>query len=115
MTSPSPRVKAGIAAVAVVVVVLILIGVVAVVDNQAAWGEAEESRADVFRGFAEDLDLDLEAYDRAVADPATAERVEVDVTDGRALGVDSTPTSAISAVSSSSLEVSWWWPGRSGW
>lgn len=61
-------------------------------DNQAAWGEATESQAHVFRGFAEELGLDLVAYDRAVADPATAERVEVDVRDGRALGVDRTPT-----------------------
>ena len=32
------------------------------------------------------------AYDAAVADPATAERVELDFEEGQALGVSSTPT-----------------------
>ena len=61
-------------------------------ETQTEWAEAQESRADVFRGFAEQLGLDMAAYDRAVADPATAERVDLDVNDGQALGVDSTPT-----------------------
>ena len=34
--------------------------------------------ADLFRGFAEEIGLDMAAYDAAVADPATAERVELD-------------------------------------
>ena len=61
-------------------------------ETQAEWGEAQESRADVFRGFAEELGLDLAAYDAAVADPATLARVQSDFNDGRALGVSSTPT-----------------------
>lgn len=61
-------------------------------ETQAEWGEAQESRADLFRGFAEELGLDMAAYDAAVADPATAERVELDFNEGRALGVGSTPT-----------------------
>jgi protein-disulfide isomerase len=40
----------------------------------------------------EALGLDMAAYDAAVADPATAERVELDFNEGRALGVGSTPT-----------------------
>ena len=61
-------------------------------ETQAECGEAQESRADLFRGFAEELGLDMAAYDAAVADPATTERVELDFNEGRALGVDSTPT-----------------------
>ena len=61
-------------------------------ETQAEWGEGQESRADLFRGFAEELGLDMAAYDAAVADPATTERVELDFNEGRALGVDSTPT-----------------------
>ncbi|MCC2030165.1 thioredoxin domain-containing protein [Microbacterium sp. NPDC077644] len=61
-------------------------------ETQAEWGEAQESRADVFRGFAEQLGLDMPAYDKAVADPATTARIDVDFNDGQALGVDSTPT-----------------------
>jgi protein-disulfide isomerase len=61
-------------------------------ETQAEWGESQDSRADVFRGFAKDLGLDLDAYDAAVADPATTERVRSDFDEGRALGVSGTPT-----------------------
>ena len=61
-------------------------------ETQAEWGEAQESRAALFRQFAEELGLDLAEYDAAVADPATAERVQSDFDDGVALGVGSTPT-----------------------
>ena len=61
-------------------------------QTQAEWGEAQESRADVFRTFAADLGLDMAAYDTAIADPSTQARVELDFNDGRALGVDSTPS-----------------------
>ncbi|GMM96817.1 thioredoxin domain-containing protein [Microbacterium luteum] len=61
-------------------------------ETQAEWGEAQESRADLFRGFAEELGLDMAAYDAAVADPSTTARVNLDFEEGRALGVSSTPT-----------------------
>lgn len=34
----------------------------------------------------------MASYDAAVADPATLERIELDVADGQALGVGGTPT-----------------------
>ena len=61
-------------------------------DTQTTWGEQQDSKADVFRGFAQELGLDLAAYDKAVADKATAERVERDRQDGLDLGVQGTPT-----------------------
>lgn len=62
-------------------------------DTQGQWGEkGGESQASLFRTFAEELGLDMEAYDTAVADPATAQRVQSDFEDGRALGIESTPT-----------------------
>ena len=61
-------------------------------ETQSEWGEQTDSKAAVFRGFAADLGLDLAEYDRAVADPATLARVQVDRTDGIALGVRGTPT-----------------------
>ncbi|MFF0905489.1 UNVERIFIED_CONTAM: thioredoxin domain-containing protein [Kocuria sp. CPCC 205316] len=61
-------------------------------ETQTQWGESGEDKSAVFRGFAEDLGLDMAAYDAAVADPATQERVELDVADGEALGVGGTPT-----------------------
>ncbi|MFJ6003563.1 DsbA family protein [Arthrobacter sp. NPDC092385] len=61
-------------------------------ETQTEWGEADEDRSPVFRGYAEDLGLDMAAYDAAIADPATMERVNVDKADGMALNVEGTPT-----------------------
>lgn len=61
-------------------------------DTQTNWGEQQDSKADVFRGFAAEMGLDMAAYDKAIADKKTAERVERDRTDGLALGVNGTPT-----------------------
>ena len=60
--------------------------------TQGEWGESQESKADVFRGFAEQLGLDMAAYDADVADPTTLQRVTADLDAGRALGITSTPT-----------------------
>lgn len=61
-------------------------------ESQAEWAEQQESKAEVFRAYAADLRLDMEAYDRAVADPATLERVLADRADGDSAGVQGTPT-----------------------
>ncbi len=61
-------------------------------ETQAEWGEQQVSKADLFRSFAEDLGLDMAAYDQAVADPATRERVEEDFAEGQQMGVQGTPT-----------------------
>lgn len=61
-------------------------------ETQEQWSHTTEDRGPVFRGFAEDLGLDMAAFDAAVADPATEERVRLDVADGTALGVRGTPT-----------------------
>ena len=61
-------------------------------QTQSEWGEQQDSKAPLFRQFAQDLGLDMAAYDAAVADPATQQRVEQDRQDGMALGVQGTPT-----------------------
>lgn len=61
-------------------------------ETQAQWGGQTEETPEVFRGFAEDLGLDMAAYDAAIADPATAERVQADKSDGEKLEVSSTPS-----------------------
>jgi protein-disulfide isomerase len=61
-------------------------------ETQAQWGEKQESEEALFRSFAEDLELDMDAFDEAVADPATLERVVADRAEGTALGVTGTPT-----------------------
>ena len=61
-------------------------------ETQTEWSHTTEDRSPVFRAYAEELGLDMAAYDAAVADPATRDRVELDVADGTALGVAGTPT-----------------------
>ena len=61
-------------------------------ETQTQWGERQDSQAAVFRGFAEELVLDMVAFDAAVADPATLDRVLYDFNEGVALGIQSTPT-----------------------
>ncbi|MFD2773067.1 DsbA family protein, partial [Leucobacter albus] len=61
-------------------------------DTQLEWGEKQESEAPRFRGYAEQLGLDMAAFDAAVADPATRERVEFDFAAGQALEVSGTPS-----------------------
>jgi protein-disulfide isomerase len=60
--------------------------------TQGEWGEGQSSEAERFRGFAQDLGLDMAAYDAAIADPATQARVEEDYNEGLAWSVQGTPT-----------------------
>lgn len=61
-------------------------------QTQPTWGEKQESQAALFRTFAADLGLDLKRYDKDVVSPSVADRVQRDVDDGMAAGVDGTPT-----------------------
>lgn len=61
-------------------------------ETQAEWGEQQTPADSTFRGFATELGLDIAAFDAAYYDPATLDRVKVDVADGKALGVKGTPT-----------------------
>ena len=61
-------------------------------QRQTEWGHTNEDRSPVFRGYAEDLGLDLDAYDAAIADPATLQRVNLDRNDARGLELGGTPT-----------------------
>lgn len=60
-------------------------------ETQQEWSNSQQSQAATFRGYAQDLGLDMEAYDQAIADPATEERVMQDKNDGTGLGVSGTP------------------------
>lgn len=61
-------------------------------ETQAQWGEKQVPADDVFRGFAQDLGLDMAAWDKAYDDQATLARIHRDMADGQALGVQGTPT-----------------------
>ncbi|MEQ3553301.1 thioredoxin domain-containing protein [Pseudonocardia nematodicida] len=60
-------------------------------QTQPQWAEQDDA-AGVFRGYAEELGLDMAAYDAAVAAPATLERVNADEQAGVDAGVGGTPT-----------------------
>ncbi|KQM83626.1 thioredoxin domain-containing protein [Agromyces sp. Leaf222] len=61
-------------------------------ETQGEWGEQRVSKADLFRQFAEEIGLDLAAYDAAVANPSTEARVQYDYDAATALGAQGTPT-----------------------
>ena len=61
-------------------------------ETQTSWGESSESKADLFRTYAEEIGLDMAQYDASVADPKSLERIKFDFEAGRALGVSGTPT-----------------------
>lgn len=61
-------------------------------DTQAEWGESQDSKADLFRSYAQQLGLDMAQYDADVASPDVAARVAKDVADGQRLGVTGTPS-----------------------
>lgn len=52
----------------------------------------QEWKESVFRGYAEELGLDMEQFDADLADPEAAGRVQDDQRDGLGLGVQGTPT-----------------------
>lgn len=61
-------------------------------ETQPQWGEQQTDKSAVFRGFADDLGLDLDQYDQDVNSQQTADRVQRDVDLGLDLGVQGTPT-----------------------
>lgn len=61
-------------------------------ETQESWGEAEEPHDELFRGFAQEIGLDMEQFDTDYASSEVAERVQRDVDDGLELGVQGTPT-----------------------
>ncbi|MDT0389500.1 thioredoxin domain-containing protein [Streptomyces sp. DSM 41921] len=60
--------------------------------TQREWGESQDWKQDVFRGYARELGLDMAKFDAALADPEVAGRVQDDQRDGLGLGVQGTPT-----------------------
>ncbi|MFI1728442.1 DsbA family protein [Streptomyces acidicola] len=60
--------------------------------TQKEWGESQEWKESVFRGYAKELGLDMDQFDTDLADPEVAGRVQDDQRDGLGLGVQGTPT-----------------------
>ena len=60
--------------------------------TQQQWGEKKTPQDDLFRNFARDLGLDMEKFDLDYESEATQKRIDEDLSDGAALGVQSTPS-----------------------
>lgn len=60
-------------------------------ETQAEWAGTDDAAA-TFRSYAEELGLDMAAYDAAVSSEATADRIALDYEAGVAAGVQSTPS-----------------------
>ncbi len=61
-------------------------------ERQASWGERQESQANVFIGFAQELGLDLTGFREDLESGKYVERIRRDFEAARTLGVDATPT-----------------------
>lgn len=61
-------------------------------ETQTTWAEAQEPKDDVFRGFAEELGLDMDQFDADYDSDEVLARVRKDIADGKELGVQGTPT-----------------------
>ena len=61
-------------------------------ETQTSWGESSESKADLFRTYAQEIGLDMERFEEVYDDPATTQRIEQSAADAEALGVTGTPT-----------------------
>lgn len=61
-------------------------------ETQPQWGEKQDFQDALFRTFAQELGLDMDKYDAAVASEETKERIRADIADAKALGVSGTPT-----------------------
>jgi len=60
--------------------------------SQEEWGRSSTSQAALFRGFADELGLDMAEYDRTIAAPETLARVARDRDDAVGLGLQGTPS-----------------------
>ena len=61
-------------------------------ESQQQWGGQQTSQRAAFVSFAQQLRLDMAAFEKALDDPALRERVLASRTEGAKLGVQGTPT-----------------------
>lgn len=61
-------------------------------ETQEEWGHNEEPQDEVFRGFAEELGLDVEEWESDYHSDEVAERVQADFEDAEELGLRGTPS-----------------------
>lgn len=64
----------------------------ALFENQPEWGNPEYAKPELIPEFARRLGLNMDAFSAALSNVANKQKVEADEADGKALGVDGTPT-----------------------
>lgn len=67
-------------------------------ERQSTWAERQDSQAEAFLGFAEELGLDMARFQTDLDSGRYIDRIQRDFNDGRRLGVDATPTWFINGV-----------------
>ena len=60
-------------------------------ETQREWGEQQVPMDALFRQYAHRLGLDLAKWDAAYSAQSTLDRIQQDIDDGKALGVQGTP------------------------
>ena len=60
--------------------------------HQPVWGSHHHPRPELIPGYAKEIGLDMEAFERSMNAGAHRKMVETDHADGRSLGVRATPT-----------------------
>lgn len=61
-------------------------------ENQKEWSESKNALSDHFLGYAKQLKLDVDKFEKDVKDKKFSSKIDKDQADGNALGVNSTPT-----------------------
>lgn len=61
-------------------------------ETQGSWGRITSNLQSQFEDYAEELGLDMTQFKADYADPATARRINNDLSTGKALGATGTPT-----------------------
>ena len=60
--------------------------------NQPMWGDHHHPRPELIPEIAKQVGLDMDAFNKALSSPAHKQKVQQDEADGKALGVNGTPT-----------------------
>lgn len=60
--------------------------------NQHEWSHKNESSISFFVKYAQDLELDISKFKADIEDPSRIESINIDIEDGKKLGVNGTPT-----------------------
>lgn len=63
-----------------------------VFENQSSWGEKQTPEPAIFGGYAEQLGLDIEIFNKDVESKEVKDRIERDKSDGSKLNIQGTPT-----------------------